>query len=155
MKYMFVAVVLLLGGCATQESLLPKGYSGPTASISDSIYVYSARKADFFYVEAIDGQHIDNALEHTARVNQGRGLAMTPEGKGRPVATKETQFHIAGRTHFAAPILEMTGTTYFVDGDVTFIPVAEETYIAWSRSGRRWSWCRRRPNPEQIHARSR
>lgn len=129
MKRMFVAVSLLLGGCATNESLLPKGYSGPTAMISDSAYVYSARKADFFFIDAIDGQHVDNALEHTARANQGRGLAMTPAEQARPIETKETVFHIAGRTHFAAPILEMTGTSYFVDGDVKFSPAAGEFYI--------------------------
>jgi hypothetical protein len=127
--FLLAAAALPLGGCATQESLVPQDYHGPTALISDSTYVYSSRRADFFYVEAIDGRPVDNALERTARDNRGHGLAFTPEGKDRPVEVKQTVFHIAGRTHYAAPILEMTGTAYLVDGDVNFSPVAGEAYV--------------------------
>jgi hypothetical protein len=152
MKHGIAAVALLLAGCATHESLLPKDYGGPTATITDSSNVYSARKADFFYVEAIDGQRIDNALEHTVRANQGHGLAMTTEGKARPVATKQTLFHIAGRTHFAAPILEMAGTTYSVDGDVTFSPAAGENYIVKGSLGPDYSavWIENKTTGAQV-----
>lgn len=60
-----LATAMLTTGCALEKSVLPKEYSGPTALIADSSYVYSNSKSDFFFVDAIDGQSIANALERT------------------------------------------------------------------------------------------
>lgn len=124
-----LAVAMLITGCALEKSALPKEYSGPTAQIADSSYVYSKSKSDFFFVDAIDGQPISNALERTANVNRGNGLYQHVQDAARAIEPKETVFHICGRTHFAAPIQAMVGTTYSVDGNVRFTPRAGATYV--------------------------
>lgn len=124
-----LATVMLSTGCALERSVLPKEYSGPTALIADSSYVYSNSKSDFFFVDAIDGQPIANALERTANANRGNGFYQHVQGAARPIEPKETIFHLCGRTHFAAPIQAMVGTSYYVDGSVKFTPLAGATYI--------------------------
>ena len=128
-RVIILAAAMLNTGCALERSVLPKEYSGPTALIADSSYVYSKSKSDFFFVDAIDGQSIANALERTANVNRGNGLYQHVQGAARPIEPKETIFHICGRTHFAAPIQAMVGTTYYVDGNVKFTPVGGATYV--------------------------
>ena len=123
------AAFTLLSGCATQPSALPKDYGGPTALIADSSYDYSTRKSDFFFVDAIDGKAVGNALDKTANMNRGRGFGQHVQGADRPVEPKSSVFHIVGSTHYAAPILAMAGTSYYVDGDVTFTPVAGAAYV--------------------------
>ena len=122
-------LALLLSACVTPSSTLPPNYTGPSAAISDSSYVYSDRKADFFFVEAIDGTSVFNAKDKTTRVNFGKGLAQETLDMSRPVETKPSVFHIVAQTHFAAPILAMAGTSYVVEGDVSFTPVVGEHYV--------------------------
>jgi hypothetical protein len=146
------AAIVLLGGCATQTSVLPKDYAGPTAVIADSSYDYSKRKSDFFYLDAIDGKPVANALDKTARMNLGHGLAQRVQGSDRPVAAKSTVFHIVASTHYAAPILAMAGTSYYVDGDVTFTPVAGATYVVKGSLGPDYSavWIEDQGNGRQM-----
>jgi hypothetical protein len=137
---------------AAPEPSPAAGNNSSTAVISDSVHVYSARKADFFFIDSIDGRHVENALEHTERANYGKGIAMNPEGKARPVQPKATVFHIAGRTHFAAPLLQMAGTSYLVDGDVTFTPVEGQSYIVKGSLGPDYSavWIENRTSGAQM-----
>jgi hypothetical protein len=130
MKTAFIAAsALTLGACATPTTTLPAGYSGPSASISDSSYIYSTRKADFFFVDAIDGTSVLNAKDRTIQVNAGRGLAQSAQTMTRAVETKPTVFHITGQTHYAAPILAVGGASYVVQGNVSFTPVEGERYV--------------------------
>ncbi len=130
MKTAFIAAsALTLGACATPTTTLPAGYSGPSASISDSSYIYSTRKADFFLVDAIDGTSVLNAKDRTIQVNAGRGLAQSAQTMTRAVETKPTVFHITGQTHYAAPILAVGGASYVVQGNVSFTPVEGERYV--------------------------
>jgi hypothetical protein len=146
------AAFTLLSGCATQASILPKDYGGPTAVIADSSYDYSKRKSDFFYVDAIDGTPVANARDNTARANQGRGLAQQVQGSERRVEAKSTVFHIVGSSHYAAPILAMAGTSYYVDGDVTFTPVAGAAYVVKGSLGPDYSavWIEDKGNGRQM-----
>jgi hypothetical protein len=123
------APILALAACATPNTTLPPGFTGPSAVISDSSYVYSSHKADFFFVEVIDGTKIYNAKERTERVNFGKGLAQEAQAHARPIEAKSSVFHIVGQTHYAAPILSMAGTNYFIEGDVTFTPVVDQHYV--------------------------
>ena len=130
MKTAFIVVsALALGACATPTTTLPAGYTGPSATISDSSYIYSNRKADFFFVDAIDGTSVLNAKDKTVQVNAGRGLAQSAQTMSRPVGTKPTVFHITGQTHYAAPILAVGGASYVVEGNVSFTPVEGERYV--------------------------
>jgi len=146
------AAVTVLGGCAIQPSALPKDYGGPTALIVDSTYDYSARKSDFFYVAAIDGKSVANTLDKTAAVNRGRGFGQHVRGADRPVEPKSSVFHIVGCTHYAAPILAIAGTSYYVDGDVTFTPVAGATYVVKGSLGPDYSavWIEEKDSGRQM-----
>ncbi|HEX3950079.1 MAG TPA: hypothetical protein VHW95_09550 [Steroidobacteraceae bacterium] len=129
------AAVSAVGGCAAQISVLPKDYGGPTAVIADSTYNYSSRKSDFFYVDAIDGRPVLNGLDRTVSANRGNGFGQHAVDADRLVEPRPTVFHIVGSTHYAAPILAMAGTSYHVDGDVKFTPVAGAAYVVTGSLG--------------------
>ncbi|HEX3603019.1 MAG TPA: hypothetical protein VHU43_02935 [Steroidobacteraceae bacterium] len=129
------AAVTAVSGCAARTSVLPKDYGGPTAVIADSTYNYSSRKSDFYYVDAIDGRPVLNALDRTVSANRGNGFGQHVVDANRLVEPRPTVFHIVGSTHYAAPILAMAGTSYYVDGDVKFSPVAGAAYIVMGSLG--------------------
>ena len=153
MKFMLaaVSVAALVSGCAV-NSTVPEGYAGPTARIADSENVSSDRKADFFFVAAIDGKKVANALDQTIRANQGRGLSMEVKGGERPVVVRETHFHIVGQTHYAAPVLALGGTSYYIEGDVTFTPVADQNYVVKGSLGPDYSavWIETKESGRQV-----
>jgi hypothetical protein len=120
-------LALWLGGCATYQPV-PPGYAGATAEIADSSSADSGRCADFFFIDSYDGHGIENSLSVTRRRNSGRGLAMDVEQFSRPVPAQQATFHLSGRTHCAAPILEVAHTIYEIEGDVAFTPRAGARY---------------------------
>jgi hypothetical protein len=146
------AAVMAVSGCAAQTSVLPKNYGGPTAVIADSTYNYSSRKSDFFYIDAIDGQPVLNALNRTMSANRGNGLGQHVVDANRLVEPRPTVFHIVGSTHYAAPILAIAGTSYYVEGDVTFTPVAGAAYVVMGSLGPDYSavWIQNKDTGVQI-----
>ena len=64
-------LALSLGGCVTQP--VPAGYSGPLAKVQDTFAKRSDRSVDIFYLAAINGKKIDNAVVFRSR------LDMSPE----------------------------------------------------------------------------
>ncbi|HTZ79629.1 MAG TPA: hypothetical protein VMC10_17085 [Stellaceae bacterium] len=121
-----IVSVSLLSGCTS--SPIPEGYKGPTARIEDSFKKRGWSSADFFYVSKIDGRRINDSLAATTQSNYGQGFQLTPIAIGRAVAAQESTFTIVGRTHYAAPILELAGTVYQVSGDVKFSPQPDQIY---------------------------
>jgi hypothetical protein len=103
-------------------SPIPKDYSGPVARIFDSFTGQQDGGVAFFYLDKING------LTQTIIANAGRGAEMTPVVWGRRVLAEPATFRIAGRTHYAAPILDLTHKGYLVAGEVTFTPQANHTY---------------------------
>jgi hypothetical protein len=89
----------------------------------------SDRCASFFFLESYDGHDVQNALTVTEQENRGRGLAMTTENFSRPVPAQEATFHLKGRTHCAAPIVEVANTIYLIEGDVKFAPRQDGQYL--------------------------
>jgi len=123
-------LALSITGCVTYAPSVPDGYVGPQAVLDDSAKTHSSSKADFFVVEQIDGANVNNSLNETRRRNQGRGMFMTPYFISRPlVAEKPLKVTIKGRTHYAAPIQEILGTVYQVEGIVEFTPKANTRYV--------------------------
>ena len=122
-----MAVCLFIGGCATYEPV-QKDYAGATAKLSDSVASDGERCASFFFLETYDGHDVQNALTATQRRNSGRGLAMTIEDYSRKIPAQEATFHLKGRTHCAAPIIELGNTVYMIEGDVKFAPQADRQY---------------------------
>jgi hypothetical protein len=83
---------------------------------------------DFFYLAKVNGQTIKESRTSTAQANFGRGFNMTPVMVGRDVPAQSATFTITGRSHFAAPILEMMGRVYEVSGDTSFTPLPDRSY---------------------------
>lgn len=123
-----MGLCIFIGGCATYEPV-QKGYAGATAKLTDSVLSDGERCASFFFLDAYDGHDVQNALTVTEQQNHGRGLAMTLAGYSRRVPAQEGTFHLKGRTHCAAPIIEVGSTVYMVEGDVKFAPQGDAQYV--------------------------
>lgn len=135
-----VLMTFAVTGCVTYSPTLPKNYSGPQAQLDDSSTAHSEVKIDFFVVDEIDGARVDNSLNETLRRNRGRGMSMTPFYVGRRViAEKLLKVGVKGRTHYAAPILALTGTVYQVKGVIEFTPKADGRYIVRGDFGDEYS----------------
>jgi hypothetical protein len=132
-----IAAASLLSACTS--SPIPEGYKGPLARIEDSFKRRGWTSADFFYVSKVDGRRINDSLAATTQANYGQGFQLTPEAIGRAVAAQESTFTIIGRTHYAAPILEIAGTVYQVSGEVKFTPQPDQTYYVRGELGEKYS----------------
>ncbi len=127
--FLFAAAATLLSACSTTTNPVPEGYNGPLAMMSDSTTKSSTKSMDFFFLEKVDGKDVANSLGATIQANQGMGFSLVPKMIDRAIPVKPTTVTITGTTHYAAPILAMTGTVYRVSGDVTFTPLADHTYV--------------------------
>lgn len=132
-------LLIAASGCASLSPAVPDGYSGPVAVVKDSVRTFSERKADFFYLSEIDGRTIEDSRLRTLKVNQGRGLNMTPAVVERNVPAQKATFTLVGRTEYAAPILTLTNTVYQVTGKVTFTPETYRSYVVRGELGESYS----------------
>jgi hypothetical protein len=105
--FVVAAFALLLAGCLT-NSTLPEGYTGPTATIKDSVaadhenHGYFLDKslltrADFFYVSRIDGKRVFNSLGKTAGANSGAELRQNLSGVRRSQLHSRAKRHLRGQ----------------------------------------------------------
>lgn len=118
---------LLVAGCTTNP--VPEGYTGPTANVADSYTQRGGTGVDFFFLAKVDGHAVYESLTATAVANSGNGFAMTPSVVERPIPAKPSTVTIKGRTHYAAPILELANTVYEISGDVAFNPLPNHSYV--------------------------
>lgn len=118
-----------LTGCAAYEHSLPEGYKGPVATLHDSSGPVESRKADLFFVTQIDGRKVKDSLTETIARNQGRGFSLSPFMLDHDVPAKPLLVSLSGITHYAAPILALTGKVYQVEGTVSFTPDANRDYV--------------------------
>ena len=123
-----IFAVSAISGCATY-SPIPEGYTGPRAKIKDSVNIHSATKVDFFSVEAVDGQNIENSRIKTRQLNYGQGMRLAPRIIEREIPVRPTILKLVGRTEYGAPILALTRTVYEVKGDIQFEPEANKSYV--------------------------
>ena len=119
----------LLALCACVGNPEPEDDGGPIATVADTADKDSSGGVDFFFVEKVGGRKVSTSLAATARASEGMGFSMRPVllDHAVPAGTPVT-VTITGRTHYGAPIQEMTNTIYQVSGDVTFTPVATHVY---------------------------
>ena len=125
------ALSLGLGACATYEPV-PKEYTGPTASVTDSGASEDGTKARMFAFMAIDGNRIWNAFSASASASYGRGASLTTVFPERKVQARPMKVLIRGSHATGAPIhamaSQMAGTFFSVEGTVDFTPEAGSTY---------------------------
>jgi hypothetical protein len=119
-----------LTACATTVTPVPKDYSGPVATLVDSVQWKPGDSCgSWFYLGSFDGKEVSNALTDSIQANRDRGPVMDQiRETSRTIPLREAQFGIEGRTHCAAPIQEMMHTVYAVRGTVSFVPQADATY---------------------------
>lgn len=133
------AFILFSQGCATFQPSIPEGYTGPRATVKDSVLKHSASKADFFYLDKVDGRDIETSLTATFQHNYGGGLTMTPVVIRNDVPAQNIRVEIVGRTYHAAPIQSFTNTEYRVAGEVDFAPEAGRVYTVKGILGEKYS----------------
>jgi hypothetical protein len=111
--------------------VIPEGYKGPTATLRDSIRATrDAECGQFFFLSEYDGTAADNALQAATRDNATAGAKLAVLNEfARPVPARAGVFVIVGRTHCAAPMMEMLGTVYLVGGRTRFTPQANAVYV--------------------------
>lgn len=112
---------LLVTACATDP--LSKDYSGPKASIADSITRLSGDRANFFYLDTYNSAKVDNCLLDTQQVSRGMGASLILREKSRDVSATPATLHIVGKSINAMPIMDMLKRTTSISEDVTFTPV--------------------------------
>jgi hypothetical protein len=135
MKY-YVSFAVAIGAtalaaCATTFKPVPDGYQGPTAILKDSSRAAPGDKCgDFFVLYDYNGKEVDNAMQASARDNVGSGPVFSVVKEfSRPVPARTATIFIAGRTHCAAPMMELVGTVHLVGGKVEFTPEADAVYV--------------------------
>ena len=126
-----LALSLGLGACATYEPV-PKEYTGPTASVTDTGFSEDGSKAQMFVLMAVDGNRIGNAFSASANASYGRGASLTTVFPERKVQARTMKVLIRGSHATGAPIhamaSQMAGTFFSVEGTVDFTPEAGRTY---------------------------
>ncbi len=128
-----VLAAALLVGCASYESPIPPGYTGPTVDIIDDGMYEGSWKAQLFYVQSIDGKAVESSRILTGRATAGGGPAVTLRYAINKVPVKPIKLRLVGTHVTGMPIHEvasrMAGTFFSVEGDVTFTPVEGSTYL--------------------------
>jgi hypothetical protein len=125
-----ILVGLVVAGCVT-TSPVPEGYTGPTATIHDSVRSESGTRAVLFFVSEIDGRQIETSLARTRGANYGRGFALAPVAIERKIPAKHTILKLEGQTAYGAPIQEivMASQMYNVTAIVEFDPKPDRRYV--------------------------
>jgi hypothetical protein len=122
---------LLLGGCSTLHNPVPKGYSGPLATIDDSFKIHSSKTADMFYIQKVNNKDVVNTHRKSFGASSGQGGALVTQGHSHQLPALKTKLILSGETMHGAPIgyLFNAGSNYLVRGEVDFIPEANKHYL--------------------------
>ena len=120
-------VVLSMFGCA-HKAAIPDDYWGPQAKISDAYTMQGKTHADFFYLDSINGQKIEDSREASRAASYGRGSLLIGKTVERDVPARKATFRVVGRTQYAAPIDQFFHTIYEISGDIEFAPEPNRSY---------------------------
>ncbi|WP_299494174.1 hypothetical protein [uncultured Shewanella sp.] len=131
MKYCVLIISLLLGGCVSYHSPIPKDYSGPITTIDDSFTIQSSRTADMFYIEKINNKNVYNAARASSGASAGKNGLLITRGYTHRLPAAETTLFLSGATMHGAPIgyILNAGSNYGVQGEVIFKPEADKHYL--------------------------
>ena len=127
-----ICCIALLAGCASFEPV-PKGYTGPTATVRDSGFSEDGTKAQLFALMEVDGNRVGNAFGASANASYGRGASLTTIYPSRQVQVKPMKVLLRASHATGAPIHAMAsqiaGTFFSVEGSVDFTPKADGRYV--------------------------
>ncbi len=122
-----------LSACISYESSLPEGYEGPTAVVSSSARRIDRGKAQFFFVETIDGRQVENPLDRSIALSSGQGNTLDLASTFLELPTQPLVLGLAAGASYAMPIRAMLSNEKFFRRDVRFLPVAGEGYLVKGR----------------------
>jgi hypothetical protein len=127
-----ICCISMLAGCASFEPV-PKGYTGPTATVRDSGFSEDGTKAQLFALMEVDGNRVGNAFAASANASYGRGASLTTVYPSRQVQVKPMKVLLRASHATGAPIhamaSQMAGTFFSVEGSVDFTPKADGRYV--------------------------
>src|SRR2546423_8043538 len=104
-----LVAAVMLAACATSRNPLPENYAGPKARLRDSVTNYNGTKADYFFLYKYNGTTFRQTYDVSVDNSRGNGfMLLPPEIIERDVPAEEGRYYLIGRTHYAAPIQELT-----------------------------------------------
>lgn len=131
-KYLLVGLILFLHGCSTYQPI-PKNYTGPRATITDSGFSEDGTKAQIFALTEINGKLVKNSFGASAGASYGQGFALTTVYVSREVQAKPMKVELTASHTTAAPIhalfSQANGTFFSVKGVTTFSPKPNRNYV--------------------------
>ncbi|HYM04070.1 MAG TPA: hypothetical protein VET85_14050, partial [Stellaceae bacterium] len=109
-------------------------------------------QGDFFNVAKLNGNKIDNNLDRTTAASYGAGFKINYANAERDIPARPCTLTIVGRTHYAAPIQELTNTVYEVSGTIDFAPEPNGQYEIKGELGERYSavWIEERATKQTV-----
>jgi hypothetical protein len=114
---LLLLITATLAGCAT--SPIPKGYTGPKATITDSLTTRSSSQVGIFMVSRVNGKMIHTTSQATASANQGMGMGYVfTKVVSREVPAQKLSLRIEGLTQSASDFQALFAKNYTVSGDV-------------------------------------
>ena len=130
-KFWLILFCTLLASCSATHAPLPEGYKGNTATITDTFRNRSSASADFYFIEAIDGKDIHNAVQESSSASHNQGPRLTALGHQRTVPAIPATYTISAMVYHAAPITHILniGSNFSVKGNITFTPEKDTRYL--------------------------
>jgi len=127
--FSYVLTLISLSGCVTAP--IPDNYSGPIATIRDTVVSESSNRSQFYFLSEIDGQKVDNVLFASRKANSGRGFSLSTVNFTRDVPAKTSMLKFEARIGYGAPIQELlnSGTVYTMEKTINFTPESNKTYV--------------------------
>ncbi len=124
-----IILVMFLSGCATQP--IPADYSGPIATITDSTVSETSQRAQFYFLEEIDGRSVENSLTKTGQNNSGNGFTLMTSGYSRDVPARRCRLKLVARIGYGAPIQALlnTKTLYKAEKVIEVTLDSNKTYV--------------------------
>jgi hypothetical protein len=139
-RLLFVLALIFINGCASYGPPAPIEFNGPTTRLKETVMPYDSSKADFFILESIDDQRVENSARKTHMKNSGKGLnVMSPAMMEQVIPIKYASFKIRGRTEYSAPIQALTNPVYDVSGNISFTPEIDKVYVIKGDLGKNYS----------------
>jgi len=128
-NHLAILTVVLLSGCATLPSS-PNKFAGPVATLTMTSVARGPFAENVFIISGINGGAFDGMI------NPSQPPPDTPlSPKTGPLTTvmipasQPTRFTVCGESIFQAPIFSVTMDDYQLSGDISFTPVAGQSYI--------------------------
>lgn len=121
-----------LTACANVETAVPTGYSGPTASIADTVQRRSNSVSNIFAVTEVDGRRIANTFMTSTDASRNKGFNLTTVAVEREVPAVLLKLKLRASPLTGAPIqqmaMQLAGTFYQAEGVVDFKPEPGRKY---------------------------